>query len=149
MWVCTLMFEFRSGTHGLNEELGGHKGREERKECLLCDDEYENISEVYSTLRNDFMCKLQELDLHFESLDSFLKTSLFCWVVICGRMDFIKDYIVDIWELRKTRLYDENLSIPQSQCQDSFGELGDVGDSGKLRCLHGKVDHHHFMYVYM
>ena len=39
-----------------------------------------------------------------------------------------------------TRLYDENLSIPQSQCQNSAGELGDVGDGGRLRCLHGKVD---------
>ena len=25
-----------SGTHGLNEELGRHRGREGRKECLLC-----------------------------------------------------------------------------------------------------------------
>ena len=47
------------------------------------------------------------------------------------------DYIVDVWELRKARLYDEN---PQSQCQNSSGELGDVGDGGRLRCLHGKVD---------
>ena len=36
-------------------------------ECLLCDDECGNISNdlwdcpVYNTLRNDFMCKLQEL----------------------------------------------------------------------------------------
>ena len=34
-----LMFKFRSGTHGLNEELGRHRGKKERKECLLCDDE--------------------------------------------------------------------------------------------------------------
>ena len=26
------------------------------------------------------------------------------------------------------------------QCRDSSGELGDVGDSGRMRCLHGKVD---------
>ena len=36
--------------------------------------------------------------------------------------------------------YDENLSIPQSQCQNASGELGDVGGGGRLRCLHGKVD---------
>ena len=30
-----LLFKFRSGTHGLNEELGRHRGREGRKECLL------------------------------------------------------------------------------------------------------------------
>ena len=39
-------------------------------------------------------------------------------------------YIVDVWELRKARLYDENLSVPQSQCQNASGELGDVGGSG-------------------
>ena len=61
------MFKFRSGTHGLNEELGRHRGREGRKECLLCDDECESVSHVlwdcpvYNTLRNDFLCKLQEL----------------------------------------------------------------------------------------
>ena len=52
-----LMFKFRSGTHGLNEELGGHRRREGRKECLLCDDECESVSHVlwdclvYNTLR--------------------------------------------------------------------------------------------------
>ena len=28
-------FRFRSGTHGLNEELGRHRGREGNKELLL------------------------------------------------------------------------------------------------------------------
>ena len=37
-----LMFKFRSDTHGLNEELGRHRGREGMKECLLCDDECES-----------------------------------------------------------------------------------------------------------
>ena len=121
------MFKFRSGTHGLNEELGGHKGSEKRKECLLFDDECEIISHdlwgcpVYSTLKNDFMCKLQELVgdrfEHFECLDSF--ESIF---ILLGSelwendfscmLDFVNDYIFDVWELRKTRLYDENLSIP-------------------------------------
>ena len=41
-----LMFKFRSGTHGLNEKLGRHRGREGRKECLLCDDECESVSHV-------------------------------------------------------------------------------------------------------
>ena len=27
---------FRSGTHGLNEELGRHRGRKGNKECELC-----------------------------------------------------------------------------------------------------------------
>ena len=33
----------RTGTHGLNEELGRHRGR---KECLLCDAECESVSHV-------------------------------------------------------------------------------------------------------
>ena len=40
------MSKFRSGTHGLNEELGRHRGREGIKECLLCDDECEGVSHV-------------------------------------------------------------------------------------------------------
>ena len=52
----------------------------------------------------------------------------------------VKDYILDIWELQKARLYDKNLSVPESQCQNSSGELGDAGDSARLSCLHGKVD---------
>ena len=76
-------------------ELSRHRGRKGRKECLLCDDECESVSHVlwdcpvYSTLRNDFLCKLQEFLWdgfeHFESLDSFEKHLLF-WIVSCGWM---------------------------------------------------------------
>ena len=61
-----LMFKFRSGTHGLNEELGQHRGREGMKECLLCDNECESVSHVlwecpaYSSLRDNFLVSLQE-----------------------------------------------------------------------------------------
>ena len=41
-----LMFKFRSGTHGLNEELGRHKGRNGRTECVLCGDECESVVHV-------------------------------------------------------------------------------------------------------
>lgn len=52
-----LMFKYRSGTHGLNEELGRHRGREGVKECELCDAECESVSHVlwecqaYSSVR--------------------------------------------------------------------------------------------------
>ena len=58
------MFKFRSDTHGLNEELGRHRGREE---CLLCDDECESLSHnmlwecpayYYSSLRSNFLVAL-------------------------------------------------------------------------------------------
>ena len=41
-----LLFKFRLGTHGLNEELGRHRGREGNTECSLCGDECENVSHV-------------------------------------------------------------------------------------------------------
>ena len=31
-----LLFKFRLGTPGLNEELGRHRGREGKSECALC-----------------------------------------------------------------------------------------------------------------
>ena len=40
-------FTFRAGI-GLNEKLGRHKGREDKTECSLCGDEYENLSHVES-----------------------------------------------------------------------------------------------------
>ena len=40
------MFKFRSGTHGLNEELGRHRGREGKVECSICGAEYESVVHV-------------------------------------------------------------------------------------------------------
>ena len=36
-----LLFKFRSGMHGLNEELGRHRGREDKVECSICGTECE------------------------------------------------------------------------------------------------------------
>ena len=41
-----IVFMFRSGMHGLNEELGRHRGREGKTKCSLCGDECENVSRV-------------------------------------------------------------------------------------------------------
>ena len=79
------------------------------------------------------MCKLQELlgdrFEHFESLDSFEKVSFVLGSELwednfSSMLDLVKDDMVDVWELRKARLYDENLRVPQSQCQNSSGEQG-------------------------
>ena len=35
-----------SGMHGLNEELGRHRGREGKTECSLCRDKCESVSHV-------------------------------------------------------------------------------------------------------
>ena len=41
-----LLFKFRLGTHGLNEERDRHRGREGKTKCALCGDECENASHV-------------------------------------------------------------------------------------------------------
>ena len=57
----------RSGTHGLNEELGRHRGREGKSECVLCGAECESVVYVlwecsaYSNIRATFVEKLREL----------------------------------------------------------------------------------------
>ena len=115
-----LLFKFRSGTHGLNEELGRHRGREGRKECLLCDVECESVSHVlwdcpaYASIRSAFMLELRLLP----------KT-------LC---------LVYIWEERKVRLYGEHANVHQSHSQNDSGDLrGVAGGDGELGCLSGKA----------
>ena len=97
-------FKFRSGTHGLNEELGRHTGREGKTKCYLCGDECENVSHVlwecsaYSSTRACFIKKLQELleDEYedFESLDKMEKLSyvLGSESKFCGLLSLVKEY---------------------------------------------------------
>ena len=113
--------KFRSGTHGLNEELGRHRGREGKTDCSLC--ECENVSHVlwecsaYSSTRASFMKKLQELledDYEdFESLDNVEKSSYVLGSELLennfdGLLALVKEYIVDVWEIRKHKLYDSD-----------------------------------------
>ena len=111
------MFEFRSGTHAL-EELVRHRGREDRKECLLCDAECESVSHVLwdcpaASNRSAFMLELRrELEdrfEHFQSLDSFEKSSYVlgseAWEEYSsGLLSLIKDFVLSVWEERKVRL---------------------------------------------
>ena len=52
---------FTSGTQGVIEELGRHRGREGGKDYLLYDDDCESVSHapwkcpVHNTLRNDYV----------------------------------------------------------------------------------------------
>ena len=41
-----LFLKFMSGTHGLNKELGRHRGKEGKTRCSLCGDECEDVSHV-------------------------------------------------------------------------------------------------------
>ena len=117
------MFKFRSGTHGLNEELGRDRGREGKTECSLCGNECENVSHVlwecsaYSSTRASFMKKLQELledDYEdFESLENVEKSSYVLGSELWeskfdGLLALVMEYIVDVWEIRKHKLYDSD-----------------------------------------
>ena len=56
-----LLFKLRSGTHGLNEELGRHRGREGKYMCNLCGEDCESVGHflwncpVYSERRALFL----------------------------------------------------------------------------------------------
>ena len=115
-----LLFKFRSGTHGLNEELGRHRGREGRSQCMLCDDECESVAHVlwdcpaYNIIRKSFMEELSHLlGLQFSqfiSLDSVGKTSFVLGSELweenfSALLSLVKRYKVDVWEARKTKLY--------------------------------------------
>ena len=53
-------YKFRSGTHELNEELGRHRGREGKKECVLCGDECEVL-----VIHCGIVQHIQVLELNF------------------------------------------------------------------------------------
>ena len=76
-----LLFRFRSGTHGLIEELGRHSSRNSSKACFFCECECESVEHVlwecseYSSIRKEFIGNLDgflQNDFHLKS--SFGKT---------------------------------------------------------------------------
>ena len=80
-----VLFKFWSGTHGLNEELGRHRGRNGRTECVLGGDECESVVHVlwecpaYKDSKEEFMIKLRstlgEAFKDFEVLDNIERAS--------------------------------------------------------------------------
>ena len=116
-----LLIKFRSGTHGLNED----RGREGNKECVLCGNECESVSHVlwecsaYTNSRADFLLKLQEKlgngFERFDGLDSLGKSSFILGSELWEEhfdslLLLVKDYVVDIWEARKIKLYGDDSS---------------------------------------
>ena len=66
-----LLFKFRSGTHGLNAELGRHSSRDSSKACFFYECECESVEHVlwecseYSSIRKEFI----------RNLDGFLQNN--------------------------------------------------------------------------
>ena len=146
---------FRSGTHSLNEELGRHRGREGKTECSLYGNECENVSHVlwecsaYSSTRASFMKKLQELleddSEDFESLENVEKSSYVLGSELWeskfdGLLALVKEYVVDVWEIRKHKLYGSDSgsglqlharSLPGER-NGKFSQNGMFGQNGKF-----------------
>ena len=107
-------------------------------ECSLCVNECENVSHVlwecsaYSSTRASSMKKLQELleeDYEdFESLESVEESSYVLGSEMWeskfdGLLGLVKEYIVDVWEIRKLKLYDSDSGFDlQLHIQSSPGE---------------------------
>ena len=159
-----LLFKFRSGTHGLNEELGRHSDRDGRVECTLCGAECESVVHVlwecssYSTCRDNFQEALKQLlgarCAEFETLSAVEKTAYVLgsenWEDnFDALLHLVKEFIVAVWEVRKQKLYGDDSHPGQLQRQSSAGDRGPVagvggrvGKSGKSGVSHGKGEGH-------
>ena len=135
-----LLFKFRSGTHGLNEELGRHRSREGNVEGTLCGAECESVVHVLwecpacSNCRLTFLEKLQELlgdkYIDFDSLNYLEKTSYVLGSELweddfSSLLSIVKEFIVDVWE---SRLYGENACLGPQPNSSGW----DLGQDGKL-----------------
>ena len=108
-----LLFKFRSKTHGLNEELGRHRGRNGITECILCGDEYEIVIHVslefpaYKDEREGFKVKFRaifgEAFKDFEALEkaSFLLGCELWTENFDALLALVKEYTIDLWEVGK------------------------------------------------
>ena len=111
------MFKFRSGTNGLNEELGRHRGRNDDRQCKLCGEECESVVHVlwecpvYDTIRSTFMGKLKNLlggsFEEFSALDNVEKTGFVLGCENWNRSNFkallslVKNFVLSVWVLGK------------------------------------------------
>ena len=129
--------------------MGRHRGREGKTNCSLRGDEYQNVSHVlwecsaYSSTRACFIKKLQELlgDEYedFESLDKVEKLSYVLGSELWeskfdGLLSLVKEYIIDVWEIRKHKLYDSDSGPGQQlHSRSSPGERnGKFSQNGKF-----------------
>ena len=160
-----LLFKFRSGTHGLNEELGRHRGREGKSACTLCGAECESVVHVlwecstYDSSRVIFVEHLRELlgdgYADFVTLNNVEKTAYVLGNENWGSnfsslLALVKEYILEIWEERKQKIYGEDSCPCYSQFSagdltgQGTGKFGPGGTKGKLNvslnmCMSGSA----------
>ena len=90
--------------------VGRHRERNGRTECVLCSDECESVVNVYKDSREEFMIKLRstlgEAFKDFEALDNNERASfvLGCELWTENFNALVKEYIIDLCEVRKVKL---------------------------------------------
>ena len=139
-----LLFKFRPGTRGLNEELGRHRGREGKSECVLCGAVCESVVHVlwecsaYSNIRGTFV-KLRGLlgngYAEFDKLNSIEETAYVLGSEVWeydfdDLLSLVKEYVVGVWDARKQKLYSDD-SCP-SQLQSLAEDLQLAGVEGQM-----------------
>ena len=119
-----LFFKFRSGTHGLFEELGRHASRGGSQECPNCGACKESVEHVlfecksYDFQRHVFLDYLKRV-LLLDDFEAFLCSSSFDKTVFClgekqGMLindecscwyNRVGDFLLSVWDRRKEILY--------------------------------------------
>ena len=135
-----LLFRFRSGTYGLNEELGRHITRNISKACVFCNCDCESVEHVlwecpaYSSNRSVFINNLSKiLCSDFHLMSAFEKTRYIFDQSIweCnGHFDHwfsnIKSFLCGVWNLHKEKLYPEyflmNIERFKQLCREMHGQ---------------------------
>ena len=132
-----LLFRFRSGTHGLNGELGRHITRNISKSCsVFCNCDCESVEHVlweypaYSNNRSGFINNLSKiLCSNFHLMSAFEKTRYIFDQSIweCnGHFDHwfsnIKSFMCGVWNLHKEKLYPEDFSMNMFRANLEFAQ---------------------------
>ena len=103
----------------------------------------------YSSTRACFIKKLQELlKDEYEDFQSLDKVEKLSYVLGCelweskfdGLLSLVKEYIIDVWEIRKHKLYDSDSGPGQQlhfrsspwERNGKFSKNGKFGQNGKL-----------------
>ena len=122
-------------------ELGRHRGREGKKECVLCGDECERVSHTlwdcsaYTSIRAQFLVKLKASlggsYARFETMSSLDKSSFVLGNELWEEhfeslLALVKAYIIDIWEERKSKLYGDVECAQQPRPHSPTGDLGKI-----------------------
>ena len=104
---------------------------------------YVSVQHIADSTRASFMKKLQEfLEDDYEDFESLENVEKLSYVLgsklweskFDGLLALVKEYIVDVWEIRKHKLYDSHAgSGLQLRTQSSPGEKdGKFGQNGKF-----------------